>query len=1095
MHRLLLRQLKALGLDETTSPDARQWASLLLRIDRAYAQIDHDRYLLERSLAISSQEMQELYGQLKEATDRQLTEERKRLQAVITSIGDGVCEMDRRGKVRLINPAGQSLLGWTQQELLDQSLLELINLQWVDVEDQANPTQQLDRVIEAGQPVRSEDAYFRRKDGTLLPVSYVLNPVQGLVHDTGCVLVFRDVTERKRVEQEILQSRERLKMIYHSANDGIFIIDPAAEKIVEVNPRAATMLGYSMEQLCGMPVDKIHPHDLDALRRFSEAVITKGSYFTQELSCITRNKRQLPVEVSASRLRLGNRTLILAMVRDITDRRQVEDEMKRAKEAAETANRAKSEFLATMSHEIRTPMNGLIGMIDLLVGTGLDDQQKRYLAVAKSSADALLTLMNDVLDLSKIEADKIELEFISFALREGIEDWIQTFATKAAQKEIELLCQIDPNVPEQVTGDPNRIRQVITNLLNNALKFTDHGEVGLSVTVQRIDGQWSTVRFEVHDTGVGIPADRMDRLFQAFSQIDAATTRKYGGSGLGLAISKRLVELMGGQIEVHSVVDRGTSFVFTVPLQRDEPPVQVTASDVAQPVRGSKILVIDDCERHVHILRSLLTGWGLEVEVFTDGASAIERSRSAVAQGRPFDLIICDFHMPGMDGLEVASQISRDLATNATSVDPTLTSPGILLLTTIDDQIEGQILSQIGRIGCLSKPIRRMDLAQSVVRAIHSAKPLESNVSTPVHISTQDPTPLPQEDSIHDRPSNAHTGMAAGQVKPPVPVTAEAGKPTHRSLKTIRILLAEDNEINQLVAGEVLTQAGFEFELASNGREAVETVVSGDFDIVLMDCQMPEMDGFDATRQIREIESTGRVLARSGRLPIVALTANAIKGDRDRCLAAGMDEYLTKPLDPHRLIETIQRCLTGQSDPVSLSSQARTVEQASPNHSKRRDDGQHDPASATTPIEPGSDLNTQTGSKVETPHSPTQDNQVLPFEVEGLVSRCMDDAAFLDRLLDRFRLRSVQILERLVESLQAGDAQQAASDAHCFKGMAANLAAKQLCELASQLEVLGREGQLEQACRTLEELRLELDRCLSAIPDVIETVKQGRAKP
>ncbi len=1022
MHRLLIRQLRKFGLDQDTIPDLDQWRQLLQRVDKAYTQIDHDRYLLERSLAISSDEMRQLYDQLKQSSDRQIAKEQEKLNAVVASIGDGVCAMDPHGHVLFINPAGQQLLGWTHEQLSGRSLLDIVEIRHT-ASDQPDgrPQISLSQRTERDGPVRNEDGHFRRKDGALFPVSYALNPVASNDQDIGYVLVFRDITDRKRVEQEVLQSRHRLRQIYEAANDGIFVIDPGLGQIIEVNPRAAQMLGYTVEELAGMPVSRIHPDEMDAFREFGTAVIEQGSYFTQELSCTTRDRRTLPVEISASRLRLGSRTLILAMVRDITDRKQVEDELVRAKDLAVSASRAKSDFLATMSHEIRTPMNGLIGMIELLLGTEMEEKQRKYLEVAKSSADVLLALINDVLDLSKIEADKIELEQIPFHLCEGIEDWIQAFATKASQKQLELLCKIDPGVPEEVVGDPNRLRQVVTNLLNNAMKFTDQGEVTLEVSLERDYSGHVVIRFVARDTGVGIPSQRMDRLFRSFSQIDASTTRKYGGSGLGLAISKRLIELMGGWIRVSSQVGKGTAFTFVVTLGKAASRSTSNLTAVSRPdLTQLAVLVADDNATNRDILKQQLHHWGMRVHTAANAAEALDMLERAAADGQPVDLAILDLQMPGVDGLGLAKQIKQSPSTQATA---------LIAMCSIGDRLDEPSMRAHDIAGCVNKPVRQSELLNAVLHAAQGK------------LSVSDNPPLRQEGQERTNPTTPKD---------------------NDNRDAPRILLAEDNEINQLVAGEVLAKGGYRYEVVSNGRQAVEAVQRTAFDLVLMDCQMPEMDGFDAAQRIRVLECSGD-LSQAGpkRLPIIALTANAIKGDRERCLEAGMDDYLTKPLDPQRLLDAIKHCLAS-ADNTGLGEKNQKHDHAHPSPLPVEGEPDRPPASD--------------------PPIPIGDH---PIDVDQLIDRCFGNVQMMHRLLNKFAQQSVSNLQRLVGLVEEGDACTAAAQAHAFKGMATNLSAQQLGRLAEELETMGREGCLDHASECLQQMQEELDRCLAAIPSVL----------
>jgi two-component system sensor histidine kinase/response regulator len=770
---------------------------------------------------------------------------------------------------------------------------------------------------------------------------------------TRTVELEREVAERRGAETSLQERTIFLNALIASSPIAVVVVSLNGE-IELANPAFQALFGYPLEDTIGKPL-----RDVVAAGQMGEEVASNGAEVLSQKTIHKTAQRQrkdgqtLDVEIHGVPLLVdGSVARSLILYQDVTERRKAEQQLREAKEVAEAASRAKSEFLANMSHEIRTPMNGILGMTELTLDTELSPEQRDYLGMVKSSAEALLGIINDILDFSKIEAGRLDFECLPFSLLDCIEDALHPLASRAEQKGLELTWSAVGDIPERIKGDPTRLRQILINLTGNAIKFTKEGEV--SVRAERLPSAESEVwiRFIVSDTGTGIPAEKHQQIFEAFSQADSSTTREFGGTGLGLSISARLVKLMGGEIWLESTPRQGSKFFFTACFASASASEDVSEPAVHAEFAGKTVLVVDDNEINRELLARLLPQWGMRPVMAVDGFEAVEVFEQSVRRGAPFPLVLLDQNMPGMDGYEVAERIRH------ASQDE---KPTILILTsspTADDYERAKKLRIVRR---LSKPLRRAALHDAIRKALGG-----------LGDSASAPTP--------ERKTNAPEGL--------------------------RVLLAEDNAVNQKLAVRLLEKMGHEVTLAVNGQNALELVQGNEFDVILMDIQMPVMGGMEATRRILDIETI-----RGVHIPIIAMTAHAMTGDADKCLQAGMDGYVSKPIRTELLSAEIERVTR-----TKIKWKGGTMQESK-------------------------DLSARTS-----------------VNLPELLARVDNDRELLRDLLSIFAEEFPRHLLALQEAVAREDAKQIATVSHTLKGMLSNLAVTKAAASVGQLEQQARGG-------------------------------------
>jgi two-component system, sensor histidine kinase and response regulator len=798
----------------------------------------------------------------------------------------------------------------------------------------------------------------------------------------------KEVGERRQAEKALEERTMFLDSLIKNTPIGIVAID-TDDAVQMCNPAFEKLFRYRQKDVVGRQLYKLlTAPDIDEEVRSNRQRLVRG----QITHVVTRRKRSdgslVDVEAHSVPLVIEDKvTGAVLLYQDITERKRAEEALLRAKEAAESASRAKSEFLANMSHEIRTPMNGIIGMTELALDTKLNAEQREYLGMVKSSADSLLTLINDILDFSKIEAGKLEFEQIDFAFQQSLGETVKVLAMRAHQKGLELAWRVEAGIPERLKGDANRLRQILVNLAGNAVKFTERGEIAVEVEKESEDGTGMTLHFRVRDTGIGIAKEKQAMIFEAFTQADSSASRKYGGTGLGLAITTRLVNLMGGKIWLDSEPGQGSTFHFTVRYGFADANGPEIGGQDREALKGIFVLVVDDNPTNRVSLVEMLSRWRMRPEAVDSGQAALEALGAAHRQHQPFELLITDMQMPEMDGLELIARLRRDAAFRDL--------PAILLSSSVQPE-EASHARALGIAGYLTKPVQPDELLGLMVSAIR-----------------------PHTADRSRAPAVTHQPLAAGR-------------------QSMKILLTEDNAVNRKLATALLEKHGHRVFVAENGREALAILDREKADVVLMDLQMPVMDGFEAIRAIRAKEQRS-----GGHLPIVALTAHAMQGDRERCLQAGADDYVTKPIRTAELFAAIERV-------AKQPEQSRETSAPSPATSSLQSAGFLDVAAALERVE--------------------GDHELLEELVRLFVEGC---PAAMREIRQAFSDRDAHQLDRL---------------AHTMKGSSASLGANRVSEAALVLEMRARAGALENAGELIDVLQGELDRVIPELESLTRKV-------
>jgi two-component system sensor histidine kinase/response regulator len=911
--------------------------------------------------------------------EQALRESEKRYRDLVENSLGLICTHDLQGRLLMVNPAVARSLGYQSDEIIGNNLRDFLA---------PSVKKYFDKYLDdiRNHKVTSGLIVLLRRDGQERTWQY--HNLRQDIGETPYVLAHaQDITEQKQAEETLRESEERYRDLFENANDLIQSVAPDGS-ILFVNHAWRKALGYSKAEVAELSMfDLIHANSRAHCQELFQKVLSGEEVTNAEAEFITKNGRSIIVEGNINcRFKNGKPVATRAIFRDVTERKQLERDLITAREAAISASQAKSAFLATMSHEIRTPMNGILGMTGLLVKTEMTGEQRKMAETVQFSANALLTLINDILDFSKIESGKLILESLEFELHPVIESVVELLAEEAQKKRIELASFIHQDVPETLRGDPARLRQILTNLVGNAIKFTEVGEVIVSVSRELTTNHHIILRFAVTDTGIGIAEEKQANLFQAFSQADTSTTRRYGGTGLGLAISRQLVDLMNGDIGVESQQGKGSCFWFKVPFEVHTQPAKPAPPQVS--MESSRLLIVDDNATNRTILGHYITSWGMRYSSAESGSEALAMLRQAIADKDPYDLAVVDMQMPEMDGLMLAEKIKADALTASTR---------LIIMTSLGRR-QGEEARKRAKIEAfINKPIKQSELFDCLAVVVSGA----------------------QRESFESQDSSF------------IKRRATSGLAKNRLPKQARILVAEDNAVNRQVAFLQLQSLGYTVDTVANGLQALEVLSATNYDAVLMDCQMPEMDGYEATAEIRRREGEEK------HTTIIALTANALQGDAEKCLAAGMDDYLSKPIKAEALEAMLEKWTHDKTSEAKPAVAAEAKDLA----------------------------------------------RVLDTSVLEKLRKALGDKRkdFIASLIDLFIADTQTRLQALGDAINSQDATALRQVAHALKGSCANVGAKRMSELCDILEEKGLANSLEGASGFVVHLEEEFERVKQAL--------------